>query len=225
VFEADVNVGTRLSFSGSIVGEWENDVTAWASNESFLLRDSRWFIGEESARPDQLTDNEYVELSDPTLLNSIFSGIQPYSGSSYYVPIFGERDTRSMDFTLRSNVTFSPTISLQIYSQLFLAKGRYSDFRVLQNREELAPIPSYLKRSEFSLSSLQSNFVFRWEYRPGSNIYLVWTHGRQLEDSLNPLAPFGPSPYEQNIGERIQDTFDIFPENAFILKIEYTFLY
>ena len=224
-FEADVNVGTRLSFSGSIEGEWEDDVTAWASNESFLLRESQWFLGERSVAPDQLSNDEYLELDNTALLTGIFSDIRPYSGSNYYVPIFGERDTRSMDFTLRSNITFSPTISLQIYSQLFLAKGRYSDFQVLQNRDDLVSIPSYLKRSEFSLSSLQSNFVFRWEYRPGSNIYMVWTHGRQLEESLNPLAPFGPSPYEQNIGERIQDTFDIFPENAFILKIEYTFLY
>lgn len=226
VFEADVNAGTRFSFSGSIEGEWEDNVTAWASNESFLYEGSEWFLGERSVSPDELTPTEYLLLDNPEVLDTIFSEITPFSNNTYYVPIFGSRDTRSVDFTLRSNVTFSPTLSLQIYSQLFLAKGRYNDFQVLQNRDDLVGIPQYLKRSEFTLSSLQSNFVFRWEYRPGSNIYLVWTHGRQLEDSLNPLAPVtGLSPYDRSIGNRISDTFDIFPQNAFLAKIEYTFLY
>lgn len=225
VFEADVNAGTRFSFSGSVEGEWEDNVTAWASNESFLFDGSDWFLGERSVSPDELTPTEYLLLDNPQLLNSIFSQITPFSNNTFYVPIFGSRDTRSVDFTLRSNVTFSPTLSLQVYSQLFLAKGRYSDFKVLQNRDDLVEIPSYLKRSEFTLSSLQSNVVFRWEYRPGSNIYLVWTHGRQLEDSLHPLAPNGSSPYDRSIGNRISDTFDIFPQNALLAKIEYTFLY
>lgn len=225
VLEADVNAGTRFSFSGSVEGEWEDGVTAWASNESFLYDGSEWFLGERSVSPDELTSAEYVQLDDPQLLNTIFSEIEPFSGSTFYVPIFGSRDTRSIDFTLRSNVTFTSTLSLQVYSQLFMARGRYDDFKVLQNRDDLVEIPQYLKRSEFTLSSLQSNVVFRWEYRPGSNIYLVWTHGRQLEESLNPLAPNVPSPYERSIGNRISDTFDIFPENALLAKIEYTFLY
>jgi hypothetical protein len=141
------------------------------------------------------------------------------------VPVFGLRDTRSLDFTLRSNITFTADLSLQIYSQLFLARGKYDDFKIMQNRDDLADFPAYPKRSEFTLSSLQSNMVLRWEYRPGSNIYLVWTHGRQLRESLNPLAPYGPSPYNRNIGSRVNDTFDIFPENALLLKVEYTFLY
>ncbi len=225
VFEAEANAGTRFSFSGSIGGEWENNVTAWASNESFFYDGSEWFLGERSVSPDDLSPSEYLLLDNPELLNTIFSNVTPYSNNAYYVPIFGRRDTRSFDFTLRSNVTFSPTVSLQVYSQLFLAKGRYNDFQVLQNRDDLVDVPQYLKRSEFTLSSLQSNVVFRWEYRPGSNFYLVWTHGRQLEESLNPLAPRESSPYDRSIGNRIGDTFDIFPENAILVKIEYTFLY
>lgn len=224
-FEADVNAGTRFSFSGSVEGEWEDNVTAWAANESFMYDGSDWFLGERSVSPDELTPAEYLLLENPQLLNTIFSEITPFSNNTFYVPIFGSRDTRSLDFTLRSNVTFSPTLSLQVYSQLFLAKGQYNDFQIMQNRDNLVFIPPYPKRSEFTLSSLQSNVVFRWEYRPGSNIYLVWTHGRQLEEQLNPLAPFGTSPYERTIGNRIQEAFEIFPENAFIVKIEYTFLY
>ncbi len=221
----DWNIGTRLTLNANIEGEWEEDVTAWASNESFLRSGEIWSIGERSVSPDRLSMSEYQIIDDGGRLASILSDVEPYTPDTWYVPVFGRRDTRSLDFTLRSDVTFTPTLSLQVYSQLFLARGQYDDFQVMQNRDDLADFPSYPKRSEFTLSSLQSNMVLRWEYRPGSNIYLVWTHGRRLRERLNPLAPYGPSPYSRSIGNRIDDTFDIFPQNALLLKVEYTFLY
>jgi len=220
------NIGSRLTISGSLEGEWEDGVTAWASNESFMNTGTEWMIGERPGSPDQLSQDEYISLDGTDRLNTIFSGITPYSNNNWYVPVFGSRDTRSLDLTLRSNVTFSSKISLQFYSQLFLARGQYSNFQIMENRDELTPYDSYPKRSEFAFSNLQSNLVFRWEYRAGSNIYLVWTHGRQLEQRVSPLAPTeSASPYEQSTSSRIRDTFNVFPENAVILKIEYTFLY
>ncbi|MFH5883303.1 DUF5916 domain-containing protein [Halalkalibaculum sp. DA3122] len=224
-FWGDWNIGTRLNLYANLEGEWEEDVTAWASNESFRYTGSEWEIGERSASPDQLADGEYRTLENQGRLNTIFANISPYNGNTWYTPVFGRRDTRSLDLTLRSDVTFTPKLSLQLYSQLFLARGRYQDFKIMQDWDQLAGYSSYPKRSEFSLSSLQSNVVLRWEYQPGSNIYLVWTHGRQLRESLNPLAPYGRSPYGRSINQRINDTFEIFPENALLLKIEYTFLY
>ncbi|MFH5831680.1 DUF5916 domain-containing protein [Halalkalibaculum sp. DA384] len=224
-FWGDWNIGTRLNLYANLEGEWEEDVTAWASNESFRYTGSEWEIGERSASPDQLADGEYRTLENQGRLNTIFANISPYNGNAWYTPVFGRRDTRSLDLTLRSDVTFTPKLSLQLYSQLFLARGRYQDFKIMQDWDQLAGYSSYPKRSEFSLSSLQSNVVLRWEYQPGSNIYLVWTHGRQLRESLNPLAPYGRSPYGRSISQRINDTFEIFPENALLLKIEYTFLY
>lgn len=224
-FRGDWDIGTRLFLSGNIEGEWEEGVTAWVSNESFMRNGPAWAIGERSVSPDRLDPGEYRIIDDGGELSSILTGIESYSGNTWYVPVFGRRETRSLDFTLRSNVTFTPKLSLQVYSQLFLARGRYNDFQIMQNRDRLAEFSNYPKRTEFTLSSLQSNMVLRWEYRPGSNIYLVWTHGRRLQESLNPLAPYGPSPYERSIGKRIDDTFDIFPDNAVLLKIEYTFLY
>ncbi len=219
------DIGSQLSLNANVEGEWEEDVTAWVSNESFMRNGANWSIGELSVSPDELTSSDYRNFDDDGVLNSILDEVTPYEFNTWYVPVFGRRDTRSLDFTLRSNITFTSKLSLQIYSQLFLARGKYDNFEIMQNRDDLADFPAYPKRSEFTLSSLQSNMVLRWEYRPGSNIYLVWTHGRQLRESLNPLAPYGPSPYNRNIGRRVDDTFDIFPENALLLKVEYTFLY
>ncbi len=66
--------------------------------------------------------------------------------------------------------------------------------------------------------------VLRWEYRPGSTLYFVWSHGRREDDMLNPLAPWGDSPYNRQTGKQIGEIFNIFPENAFIIKLNYTFL-
>ncbi len=166
-----------------------------------------------------------VAFDDGGPLDDILGADEPYAPDRYYVPVFGARDTRSLDVTLRGTVTFVTNLSLQFYSQLFVAQGRYDRFQILQNRDELAPFETFPKRDEFALSSLQSNVVLRWQYRPGSTLYLVWTHGRRADDALNPLAPWGPSPYDRPIDDQVARTFDIFPENVFLIKLNYTFLH
>lgn len=219
------NVGSRLDLFANVEGEWEKGVTAWTSNESFIQDGSEWLIGEVSAPPSELSESDYRSFDDGGSLNQILSNKEPFSDNAYYVPVFGERDTRSLDFTLRSTVTFTRNLSLQVYSQLFLARGKYDNFSILQDRDNLSGFNSYPKRDEFSFNSFLSNMVLRWEYNPGSAIFLVWSHGRNFSDELNPLAPFGDSPYDRPIGTQINDTFDILPNNSILLKVSYTFLY
>lgn len=222
---ADWDAGSRLSLSGNLEGEWENNVTAWVSNESFRRIGEEWQIGQQSTSPEQLDNDEYVTFEDEGMLSNILLDMDPYDTDQYYVPVFGGRDTRSLDFTLRGTVTFTPDLSLQLYSQLFLARGHFDKFRILENPDQLADFDPYPKRNDFTLNSLQSNVVLRWEYRPGSTLFLVWTQGRSQRDRQNPLAPQTPSPYNRSIGDRIGDTFDIFPQNVLLAKIKYTFLY
>ena len=125
-----------------------------------------------------------------------------------------------------------PSLPMVIYGvvasssigQLFAAEGRYDRMRILRAPDDLAAFDPFPKRDEFAFSTLQSNAVLRWEYRPGSTLYAVWTHGRQRDDVLNPLAPWGPSPYDRSLGEQLGDTFAIFPDNVFLVKLSYTFL-
>jgi len=219
------NVGSRLDLSANVEGEWEKAVIAWASNESFRRDGMNWLIGETSASPSNLSDDEYRSFDEGGELTPILSSTEPFGDQAYYVPLFGERDTRSIDFTLRSTVTFTRNLSLQIYSQLFVARGKYEKFKILQDRDHLADFSSYPKRDEFSYNSFLSNMVLRWEYRPGSTIFLVWSHGRNFSDAINPLSPYGSSPYDRPIGTQINDTFDILPDNSILLKVNYTFLY
>ena len=42
---------------------------------------------------------------------------------------------------------------------------------------------------DFSFSQFRSNLVFRWEYNPGSTLYLVWAHDRSdWEGAYNPVS-------------------------------------
>ena len=64
---------------------------------------------------------------------------------------------------------------------------------------------------DFSFSSLRGNAVLRWEYRPGSTVYLVWTQSRALYDPFTDHS-FGQS--MDNLG-RAQ------PDNIFLIKFSY----
>ncbi len=223
--EGKWNAGDRLSITGEISGEWEDNMTAWSANETFRRSGSDWLIGIESDGPEDLANEDFVVIQGGESLNGILSDVTPVGQDLYYASIFGTRDTRSVDFTVRSTVTLTPKLSVQIYSQLFAARGRYSNFELQQDRDNLAAFDAYPKRDEFSFSSLQSNVVLRWEYRPGSSLFVVWTHGRNERDVLNPLAPWNGSPYDRSLNDQFGNTFDVFPENVFLIKLNYTFLY
>jgi hypothetical protein len=219
------NIGNRLALSGGITGNYENSLLAWSSNESFRQDNGIWKIGSRSDHPSQLTDEEFVDIENDGRMDGIFNNLTPVLNNRYYVPVFGNRDTRSFDLTLRSNFSFTPDLSLQLYGQFFLARGIYKDYQVLVAPDALTPMDHlYPKQLDFSYKSLVSNLVLRWEYRPGSTVYLVWSHGRNGNDYINPLAPRGESPYDRPFGQQVKDMFDIFPENAFIIKLSYTFL-
>ena len=215
------NVGPRLVISGLAAGAWEDDFIAWASNEAIARASDGWQIGSESGNPDPANDT-FIPLENPGRLDATIPNVQV--NDRFFLPVFGARDTRSVDLTFRSTVTFTPKLSVQVYSQLFLARGRYAQFQLLVNRDDLVPLEAFPKRNEFTFSRLQSNVVLRWEYRPGSTLFLVWTHGRRTDDVLNPLAPWGASPYRRSLNGQISDTFDVIPTNVFLLKLSYTFL-
>ncbi len=113
--------------------------------------------------------------------------------------------------TARLNLTFTPTLSLQLYAQPFLSAGKYrtlgevrdASARALEQRvsrfaasaisrtevDELridrgaGRAPITLDDPDFTVRELQSNAVLRWEYRPGSTLFFVWAQSRS--DDVN----------------------------------------
>lgn len=219
----DWRVSDRITLEGNLEGEWERNLLAWSSNETLVRGDAGWSIGRSSGSP--ITDPEaLIPFDDGGVLDALLADVAPIGSGQYFVPVFGRRDTRALDLTLRGGYTFTPNFSLQLYGQLFVAGGRYGEMQILRDRDDLAAFDAFPKRDDFSFSSVLSNAVLRWEYRPGSTLYVVWTHGRQVEDELNPLAPWGPSPYDRSIRGQIGDTFNIIPQNVLMVKLSYAFL-
>ncbi|MDX9726938.1 MAG: DUF5916 domain-containing protein, partial [Bacteroidales bacterium] len=222
-FQGTVNTGTKVALSANIKGAWETDRTAWASNETFMSDDPGWKIGNMSTSPDNLGQTDFTAFNDNGSLESILAGVNEYQPGLYYVPVFGTRDTRSLDFTIRGSLTLSSKLSMQLYSQLFVARGRYDNFSILADPDNMVAFSEYPKRRDFNYKNLHSNFVTRWEYRPGSAIYFVWTHSRSKDEELNPLAPWGESLYEQSVGSQISEVFRVFPGNSIMIKLDYAF--
>jgi hypothetical protein len=62
-------------------------------------------------------------------------------------------------------------------------------------------------------SAFQSNFVFRWEYKPGSTFYAVWTHRQGKDDYVN--AP--------RLNDNTMDLFSTAARDVFMVKLAYWF--
>lgn len=64
----------------------------------------------------------------------------------------------------------------------------------------------------FQFREWRSNVVARWEYRPGSTVFLVWQHGRSGYEDQSGQFAFGPE---------MRDLFGLPPNNTFLLKVSY----
>ena len=126
--------------------------------------------------------------------------------------LFGDRDIDQFDAELRGIVTFTRDISLQFFTQVFLARGRYLNFRQLVTSTDLEPYtPPSTFSADFNEITFNANVLLRWEYLPGSTLYLVWTQAR-FDDSGNYATGFGP---------RFNRTFAVPHEDVLLLKISY----
>ncbi|MBD3161771.1 MAG: hypothetical protein GF346_05860 [Candidatus Eisenbacteria bacterium] len=142
-------------------------------------------------------------------------------GVSY---VFGGIHQRTLDLTLRTSLLFSRDQSLEIYAQPFLTVGDY------ENAKELARPDSYDFRPydrdgfraadhDFRYGAVNLNAVYRWEYRPGSTFYLVWTHSRSSYDERRFFDDPG------RFGNDLDGAglFDNEPENVLLAKLSYWF--
>jgi hypothetical protein len=109
-------------------------------------------------------------------------------GTAY---VRGRLDQTTVSLTLRAAYTFTPELSLQVYAQPFVSAGAYGAFSRVS-----APDPagdtygvdangdgeadSRFGNPDFTFRELRSNVVLRWEYRPGSSLFAVWSQGRSV---------------------------------------------
>jgi hypothetical protein len=133
---------------------------------------------------------------------------------------FARLEQSTLGLTLRGNYTATPNLSLQLYANPFISTGEFSDWRELDAPRAEAYADRYRPYTAggdpggFKSMQFRSNSVLRWEYRPGSTIFLVWTQGRS--GSVNEASRF-------NLGRDANDLFGLHPDNTFLIKASYWF--
>jgi len=92
------------------------------------------------------------------------------------MPIVGLRKLRQFSQIVRTSYAFTPNLTVQLYTQLLLASWNYRDLASYVDDNTLAP-GAMSPTTNFTENDLNVNGVVRWEIRPGSTLYAVYTHG------------------------------------------------
>jgi hypothetical protein len=145
-----------------------------------------------------------------------------------------------MTVTIRLNYTINPELSVEYYGQPFVSAGKYTHFSRITNpvadqftdryhvfSDEITYKPAdnlysvdedkngsvdyTISNPDFNFRQYRSNLVVRWEYLPGSTLFLVWSQGRT--DSVTD----GNFSY----GNDIRDLFQKKANNVFLIKLSY----
>jgi hypothetical protein len=109
-----------------------------------------------------------------------------------------------------------------VYAQPFVSKGTFSNVRELSANPRAADYDSRYQAygdtaytngvGGFNFKQFRSNVVFRWEYRPGSTLFLVWSQGRGRSDGIEGTRSFSGD---------LNDLFNLTPDNSFLMKVSY----
>jgi hypothetical protein len=142
--------------------------------------------------------------------NFVDGGVTSYTFARLY------QATSSM--TARMNYTITPTLSLESYVQPFVSTGQFTDWRALadgrssDNEARFRPYTARGTPAGFRFGQLRTNNVLRWEYRPGSTLFFVWTQARN--DGAD-------NPTDHGVAQGYSNIFSRRPDNVFLVKASY----
>lgn len=163
-----------------------------------------------------------------------------FNGTPRYIT--ANIDQRTLNASIRMNYSLNPNLSIQYYGEPFISRGTYTDFNFVNNPiaenldervtlyndnqisfadgvynvdENLDGITDYqIGDPDFSFVQFRSNLVLRWEYIPGSEIFLVWSQG--VTGFGDPMESLGRSLDNQILNQK--------PNNTFLIKATYRFV-
>ena len=143
---------------------------------------------------------------------------------------FARLDQRTLSMTTRFDYTATPALTFQAYVAPYVTVGHYTKLRELNDPRAESYADRYklytpydyadpaayagytASANDFNYKALNTNAVVRWEYRPGSSIFVVWQQGREQ--------------YDRNYGQfaarrDYRDLFRSHPDNTFLIKASY----
>jgi hypothetical protein len=229
-FQMDSDPSKRWIYGFGLHGnhyleDWEQSWTARASLE--WKPGSRVSLQLEPQIERIGTSSQYVDTFDDVAAISTF-------GHRY---VFADLDQTTVSASVRLNWIFTPKLSLEVYAQPLLSSGRYTGFKELARPRSYAfnPYPDPTPTADpdrivvdpdgangpaagqeiddpnFSLASLRGNAVLRWEYSPGSTLFLVWTQNRSDSESIGTFQT----------GRALDRLFGAAGDNIFLVKVSY----
>ena len=158
----------------NLSGDWYRDP----------YRSANWRQGVgATVRPTtSLTASASVDVSSNRNDRQWVTNEEDVDGRTRYV--FARIDQRTLSLSLRASYTITPTLTVQIYGRPFVSGGEYSGFKELADGlnadENLRYSPyGYTGSPDFRVRSFRMTNVVRWEYRPGSALFVVWQQGRE----------------------------------------------
>ncbi|MCK5817276.1 MAG: carbohydrate binding family 9 domain-containing protein [Candidatus Marinimicrobia bacterium] len=159
-----------------------------------------------------------------------------YYGEDRYILAQLHQESASMQLGININIT--PNMSLEYRGRPYFVSGKYNEFKVVTdgdnsvyedrfdqftNNIELNDGVYYcdedrnvswdysFNNPNFVYSSFQSNLVFRWEYQPGSTLFLVWSLNNAVGSDGNRII----------LSDNIRTLNDEIPDNVFLVKVSY----
>jgi hypothetical protein len=124
--------------------------------------------------------------------------------------VFADMDQDEMVLQLIASVTLTRDLSVQLSGQGYISGIDYSNYRRYLGGENYEPYP--LEEKDFNYAALNSTFIVRWEYIPGSTLYAVWTRAMsESDDNINNL----------DVQRDLDRLFSGVSENVFLVKVSY----
>ncbi|HWW61892.1 MAG TPA: DUF5916 domain-containing protein [Thermoanaerobaculia bacterium] len=180
----------RLTRGGPIVRTRDS----WSSDLSLGSDDRRKFWFDLSSHHEGNDDGSYVHGGGVTLharpRPNLEMSVSPYLNRSHdftgYVTtqgtryVFANLEQRSFELGTRVDWTLSSRLSFQLYMQPFVASGDYHDYHELARARtaDYVPVAAPFSDPDFNFRSVRGSAVMRWEFRPGSALYVVWNENR-----------------------------------------------
>jgi hypothetical protein len=126
--------------------------------------------------------------------------------------LYASLRSKIVDLTMRADLTLHRNLSVQFYMQPFIATGAYENFKVLARPKSFDFTPyAYSANRDFNFKSLNSNLVVRWEYRPGSTVFVGWQQRRFNFDHPGKLKVF----------RDLKDLFGAAGDHIFLIKANF----
>ena len=133
---------------------------------------------------------------------------------------FAHLQQETVSLGARVSYAATPALTVQVYAAPFVSRGEYTNTRELSatpraERYEdryTAYSPPAGTSLGFDVLQVRSTSVLRWEFRPGSTLFAVWTHDRKGGSNK-----FFDRPWRAEY----DDILALHPANTFLLKVAY----